>query len=229
MSNDILPLFTGVLRDAGLEVETVEADGRLHRCRVAGYPRGEAGAYKAHLDAPACIWWMNWLTGDSGTRTTIPEKDMDRAERKALRERIAAAKAEAEKEQAARRAAAAKAAASIWERSVPLPEGRTDAHAYLARKGVYACRRLCALTGEKLRSSAKCCENFRPGKWGERGAAFYPVRQGLVCRACSSGLVPTIRAALLGLVGCMAGHVVAGAAQPFPCADFRARRAADVR
>ena len=138
MSSDILPLFTAVLRDAGLEVETVEADGRLHRCRVAGYPRGEAGAYKAHLDAPACIWWMNWLTGDSGTRTAMPERDMSKAERNALRERIAAAKAEAEKEQAARRAAAAKAAASIWERSVPLSEGRTDAHGYLARKGVYA-------------------------------------------------------------------------------------------
>ena len=100
-------------------------------------------------------------------------------------------------------------------REIPLPSGRR--------------RRLCALTGEKLRSSAKCCENFRPGKWAERGAAFYPVRQGLVCRACSSGLVPTIRAALLGLVGCMAGHVIAGAAWPAFCADFRARGAADVR
>ena len=138
MSSDILPLFTDVLRDAGLEVETVEADGRLHRCGTTDRPRGKDGAYRIHLDAPACIWWMNWLTGDSGTRTTTPEKDMDRAERKALRERIAAARAEADKEQAARRAAAAKAAASIWERSVPLPEGRTDAHAYLARKGVYA-------------------------------------------------------------------------------------------
>lgn len=105
--------------------------------------------------------------------------------------------------------------ACAFYREIPLPSGRR--------------RRLCALTGEKLRSSAKCCENFRPGKWADRGADFYPVRQGLVCRACSSGLVPTIRAALLGLVGCMAGHVVAGAAQPFPCADFRARRAADAR
>lgn len=137
-SSDTMRLFTAVLRDAGLVVEAVIADGRLHRCRVSDYPRGEAGAYKAHLDAPACIWWMNWLTGDSGTRTAKPERDMSKAERKAMRERIAAARAEAEKEQAARRAAAAKAAASIWERSVPLPEGRTDAHAYLARKGVYA-------------------------------------------------------------------------------------------
>ena len=64
---------------------------------------------------------------------------------------------------------------------------------------------------------------------GAATASPYPIRQGLVCRRCSNGLVPTIRAALLGLVGCMAGHVVAGAAQPFSCADFHARRAADVR
>lgn len=40
-------------------------------------------------------------------------------------------------------------------REIPLPSGRR--------------RVLCMLTGEKLRSSAKCCENFRPGKWAERG------------------------------------------------------------
>lgn len=103
-------------------------------------------------------------------------------------------------------------------REIPLPSGRR--------------RVLCMLTGEKLRSSAKCCENFRPGKWVEEREATaspYPIRQGFVCRACSSGLVPTIRAALLGLVGCMAGHVIAGAAWPAFCADFRARGAADVR
>ena len=100
-------------------------------------------------------------------------------------------------------------------REIPLPSGRR--------------RRLCMLSGEKLRTAGRTCPHFQPGKWVERGAAFYPVRQGLVCRACSSGLVPTIRAALLGLVGCMAGHVVAGAAWPAFCADFRARGAADVR
>ena len=100
-------------------------------------------------------------------------------------------------------------------REIPLPSGRR--------------RRLCMLSGEKLRTAGRTCPHFQPGKWAERGAAFYPVRQGLVCRACSSGLVPTIRAALQGIVGCMAGHVVAGAAWPAFCADFRARRAADVR
>ena len=69
-------------------------------------------------------------------------------------------------------------------------------------------------------------------RWIDEGAATaspYPIRQGFVCRRCSNGLVPTNRAALLGLVGCMAGHVIAGAAWPAFCADFRARGAADVR
>lgn len=108
--------------------------------------------------------------------------------------------------------------ACAFYREIPLPSGRR--------------RRLCALTGEKLRSSAGSCENFQPGKWIDEGAATaspYPIRQGLVCRRCSNGLVPTIRAALQGIVGCMAGHVVAGAAWPAFCTDFRARGAADVR
>ena len=40
MSSDILPLFTAVLRDAGLEVKTVEADGRLHPAALRAI-RGE--------------------------------------------------------------------------------------------------------------------------------------------------------------------------------------------
>ena len=100
-------------------------------------------------------------------------------------------------------------------REIPLPSGRR--------------RRLCMLSGVKLRTAGRTCPRFQPGRWVDRGADFYPVRQGFVCRRCSNGLVPTIRAALLGLVGCMAGHVVAGAAWPAFCADFRARRAADAR
>lgn len=38
-----------------------------------------------------------------------------------------------------------------------------------------------------------------------------------------SALERQSRAALLGLVGCMAGHVPDGAAYPVPCRDFTAR------
>lgn len=83
-------------------------------------------------------------------------------------------------------------------------------------------RRLCALTG--IKNPATPCAHFRPAEeetaWSE--SSDRP-RQSLVCRACAHGIVPHIRAALLGLVGCMAGRVPDGAAYPVHCRDFRAR------
>ncbi|MBQ5727764.1 MAG: hypothetical protein IIV56_02410, partial [Mailhella sp.] len=64
---DILQRMQNQLFQAGLVVEQVEADGELHRCGVAGKERGKDGSYKAHLDSPASLWWMNWRTGDEGT------------------------------------------------------------------------------------------------------------------------------------------------------------------
>lgn len=134
MSDDILIAFTESLRAAGLVVEHVRADGHLHRCGTTDRPRGKDGAYRIHLDAPACCWWKNWRSGDEGSRSTRPAKDLSPAERKALRERIAAARKEAEEEQATRWAASAKLARTIWERA----GSATDAHPYLQRKGVPA-------------------------------------------------------------------------------------------
>ena len=134
MSDDILIAFTESLRAAGLVVEHVRADGHLHRCGTTDRPRGKDGAYRIHLDAPACCWWKNWRTGDEGSRTAKPDKDLTPAERKALRERITAARKEAEEEQATRWAASAKLARTIWERA----GSATDAHPYLQRKGIPA-------------------------------------------------------------------------------------------
>ena len=134
MSDDILIAFTESLRAAGLVVEHVRADGHLHRCGTTDRPRGKDGAYRIHLDAPACCWWKNWRSGDEGSRTAKPDKDLTPAERKALRERIAAARKEAEEEQATRWAASAKLARAIWDKA-----GRaSDAHPYLQRKGIPA-------------------------------------------------------------------------------------------
>lgn len=130
--NDVLIQFTELLRAAGLVVETLEADGVLHRCGTIDKPRELDGAYKAHLDEPASLWWRNWRTGDEGTHTLKAEKEMSRAERKALKERIEAARREAEAEQAGRFAAAASRASQIWSLAPPA----TDAHVYLRRKGV---------------------------------------------------------------------------------------------
>lgn len=134
MSADILHSFGECLRAAGLEIEAVQADGLLHRCGTADRPHRRDGAYKAFLDTPASIWWKNWRTGDEGTWTYKPEKELTAAERDALRERIRAIKAHKETEQNRRWQAAAKLAASIWNCS----RNAGDDHPYLQRKGVPA-------------------------------------------------------------------------------------------
>ena len=134
MTSSVLTTFTESLNNAGLLVEPIQADGKLHRCGTADKPRGKDGAYRIHLDAPACCWWKNWRTGDEGSRTATPDKDLTPAERKALRERIAAARKDAEAEQARRWADTAKQARKIWDRA----GSASDAHPYLQRKQVPA-------------------------------------------------------------------------------------------
>ena len=95
-------------------------------------------------------------------------------------------------------------------RAVPLPSGRL--------------RTLCMLHGTK--NPVEPCHGFQPGRWEEVwGDPADRPRQSFVCRACAHGIVPHIRAALLGVVGCLSGHVVDGAAYPIHCRDFRARGA----
>lgn len=130
----VLTTFTESLNNAGLLVEPIQADGKLHRCSTADKPRGKDGAYRIHLDAPACCWWKNWRTGEEGTLQGKPDKDLSPAERKALRERIAAARKDAEEEQATRWAASANLARKIWDKA----GSASDTHPYLQRKQVPA-------------------------------------------------------------------------------------------
>lgn len=94
-------------------------------------------------------------------------------------------------------------------RAIDLPSGRV--------------RRLCMLSGERLTTAATPCEHFMPGRWEEVWAAPDEPRQSLVCGLCGNAAPSTRRAALLGVVGCLSGHVVDGAAYPVHCRDFRAR------
>ena len=134
MTSDILTTFTEKLNAAGLLMEHIGADGKLHRCGTTDKQRGKAGAYVIHLDPPACAWWMNWRTGEEGTFQEKPNKDLTRAEREALRERIEAARKAAAEEQAKRHAATAKLARIIWEKATPA----ANDHPYLRRKEVPA-------------------------------------------------------------------------------------------
>lgn len=80
MNSNPLQQFSARLREAGLVVNHIEADGVLHRCGVSGKEQGADGAYKAFLDAPASIWWKNWRTGDEGSWCGKSGKDMTAAE-----------------------------------------------------------------------------------------------------------------------------------------------------
>ena len=134
MSSDTLQHFADRLREAGLVVDRIKADGVLHRCGVSEKPNGADGAYKAFLDAPASLWWRNWRTGEEGTWYGVSGKDMTAAEREALKARVAEAKAAAAKEQAERWAKAAELAGKLWEAA----PAASDAHPYLRRKEVPA-------------------------------------------------------------------------------------------
>ena len=120
MSN-VLHTFGDILHDAGiLPRGEIIADGSIHRCGTNDKPHGNDGAYIAHLDPSATIWFMNWTTGYTDTCSVKTERSMTEAERQSLWQRIAADKAAAEVERAKRQAEAATLAASIWK-VAPLP------------------------------------------------------------------------------------------------------------
>lgn len=132
MSSDTLTKFAERLREVGLEVDRVEADGLLHRCGTTDKPGGKDGAYKAFLDEPASLWWKNWRTGDENSWCAKSDKAMTTAEKKILKKRVAEAKEQAAKELVERHAKATELAGWIWSRCPAAP----DNHTYLQRKEV---------------------------------------------------------------------------------------------
>lgn len=64
---DLLHTFHDVLGQHSLAPEEILADGNLHRCPTEGKSHKLNGAYIAHLDKPATLWWCNWETDDQGT------------------------------------------------------------------------------------------------------------------------------------------------------------------
>jgi putative DNA primase/helicase len=129
--------FAEALVAAGLGMAKpgVDADGRLHRYRVDGDKAGSLnGWYVLHLEAQPFGAFGSWKTGQSETWTAADRNQMTEAERRALRERMAAAKAARDAEQAKIHAEARSRAAKLWARSGPAGND----HPYLVRKGVRA-------------------------------------------------------------------------------------------
>ena len=131
MSN-ALQTLRDILNGKGLIPSEIIADGKLHRCPTQAKPHKQNGAYIAHLDTPATLWWCNWESVEQGTFTEAEERTLSLAEREALQQRQAAVKQQRETEFAQRQAAAAqKAQSELNVSALCSPE-----HPYLQRKGV---------------------------------------------------------------------------------------------
>lgn len=133
MSNP-LQTFRDILNDKGLVPSEILADGKLRRCPTTGKPHKQNGAYIAHLDSPATLWWCNWESGEQGTFSEVEEKTLSPIERELWRQRQNAIRRQREAECAQRHEAAAQQARSILNASFPCsPE-----HTYLQCKGIPA-------------------------------------------------------------------------------------------
>lgn len=132
--SDVLQTFQQILYDKGLVPPEIIADGNLHRCPTQAKPHKQNGAYIAHLDTPATLWWCNWENIEQGTFTVDEERTLSPAEKKAFQQRQAAMKQQRAAEIDQRHAAAAEKAQSELSASLPCSLD----HPYLLRKGVPA-------------------------------------------------------------------------------------------
>ena len=122
---------------AGLAMVKPEivGDGRLHRYRVDGDRAGSTnGWYVLHDDDKPFAAFGSWKTGQSLTWTAGSGNEMTEAERRALHERLTAARAARDAEQVAIHTEAAERAERLWELAAPASNG----HPYLVKKQVSA-------------------------------------------------------------------------------------------
>lgn len=131
---DLLHTFHDVLGQHGLVPEELLADGNLHRCPTEGKPHKRNGAYIAHLDKPATLWWCNWETDDQGTFCAEEKRTLSFAEMSAWRERQHSIRRQREEECTRRHAEAAQQARQEWNAARVCDAS----HPYLRRKGIPA-------------------------------------------------------------------------------------------
>ncbi len=105
--NYVLQSFRDVLLRHGLVPEEIIADGNLHRCPTEHRPRKQNGAFIAHLDKLATIWWRNWETGEQDTWRAEEKQSFRPDELSAWQERQKAIRQQREAECSGRHAEAA--------------------------------------------------------------------------------------------------------------------------
>lgn len=130
---EITSAAQAALHEAGLLVDTVEFDGKLHRVPTRDKPHSKNGAYIGFSDAPASLWWQDWASGESGTWTAKGENKLTASEKAELSRRMEESRKAREAEQARVHKEAAKKAQAIYAAAEECTE-----HPYLAAKGVQA-------------------------------------------------------------------------------------------
>lgn len=140
---EIVDQFRAAMRAAGLDTDaTIEADGKLHRFRVAGDRRDQRnGWYVLHADGLPAGEFGCWKRGLSETWHANIGRELSEAEREANRARLEAIRRDREAEAQRVRAEARKKAAKLWEEANPKPSAK---HPYLVKKQVrgYGIRQL---------------------------------------------------------------------------------------
>lgn len=136
-----------VLRQAGLLVDAIEFDGALHRVPTRDKPNSKNGAYIAHGDAPASLWWQDWASGEPGKWTAKGQDALTSAEKAELSRRMEETRKVREAEQARIHAEAAAKAKVIYDAAEDCA-----GHPYLGRKGVKAVPGLRVSTSPKYDS-----------------------------------------------------------------------------
>lgn len=130
------------LRAAGLLVQHLEPDGKMHRCRVDGMDRENRGWYCLHEwrgnDGNLyCVGSYGvWLGNDNGaTKVTLKGVEISAAEKAAMRARLAEDRKRASADRAREAEAAARRAEAAWRKALTSPpaDGAVD---YLERKDV---------------------------------------------------------------------------------------------
>lgn len=133
LHNDHISAALDFVRANGLLVDSIVFDGALHRVPTADKPHAKDGAYRAHADAPASVWFLNWRTGVSDVWTAKEQGAWTKAERQAHAQRMEENRKAREAEQARVHAEAATKAQAIYAAAAAC-----DSHPYLTAKGVTA-------------------------------------------------------------------------------------------
>jgi putative DNA primase/helicase len=125
--------FCAALAEHGLFPQEIIADGKLHRFGGADEKRGKKSAwYVLYRDGVAAGSFGDWRTGLSENWSTRPESSLTLEELSVHRDRVAAARAEAEGARARVAEAAREEVLKHWAAS-----GLVDAkHAYVQRKKI---------------------------------------------------------------------------------------------